>query len=261
MAQCGFRCPRGLLPLVHPSPVRFRCPRSLCRFQDCPTITCAYCHTTCVSQPPVHIRIPPVLRFSVSHVRTTVADSSLCRFQMFRNITCADSDDPEPVQIPVIANPTATYADISPQNLCRLYMYREPVQIPVSRPTATPMQILHACRTCADSVPTSTQSPVQILHASEPVLNSSVTVSPQSPVQSLLEPMQLLPVLDPHVGPFGVDSMHSTSSCRLYLDPKNSSCFTRYPLFLMEISSPSWMKGSPMDLTMPRLNSVSKISV
>ncbi|GFW52345.1 uncharacterized protein TNCV_3079161 [Trichonephila clavipes] len=35
--------------------------------------------------------------------------------------------------------------------------------------------------------------------------------------------------------------MHSTSSCRSYLDPKNSSCFTRYPLFLMGISSPSWM--------------------
>ncbi|GFW77791.1 uncharacterized protein TNCV_2805381 [Trichonephila clavipes] len=40
--------------------------------------------------------------------------------------------------------------------------------------------------------------------------------------------------------------MHSTSSCRSYLDPKNSSCFTRYPLFLMRIASPSWMnlKGS-----------------
>ncbi|GFV16793.1 hypothetical protein TNCV_546281 [Trichonephila clavipes] len=59
---------------------------------------------------------------------------------------------------------------------------------------------------------------------------------PQSPVQSLPEPMQLFPELD-MLDPLE-STMHLTSSMSFVAwTPRTQVCFTRYPLFLMRISS------------------------
>ncbi|GFU08774.1 hypothetical protein TNCV_991241 [Trichonephila clavipes] len=100
----------------------------------------------------------------------------------------------------------------------------EPVQIPVSQVPQPPVQIPRCPRTCDDSPRTTwAEPPVQIPDVPQP-------------------PVQISPELD------WSRRMQSTSSCRSYLNlqTKNSSCFIRYPLFLMVISSHSWMnlKGS-----------------
>ncbi|GFV75191.1 uncharacterized protein TNCV_3190401 [Trichonephila clavipes] len=100
----------------------------------------------------------------------------------------------EPVQIPLIlhvSEPPVQILHVSEPPVQILHVSEPPVQIlHVSEP---PVQILHV-----------SEPPVQILHVSEPVqipdvpepMQIPVSQVPQSSVQSLPEPMQLLPELD-----------------------------------------------------------------
>ncbi|GFX21050.1 hypothetical protein TNCV_4882821 [Trichonephila clavipes] len=204
--------------------------------------------------PPVQIPDVPEATFEAdsrneSFPHVTCADSSvsatcaISRTCAMNIPTCADSTEP-PVQIPDVP---------------------EPVQIPVSQVPQPPMQILpepmNILHVEPVQIPVShvPQPPMQILHVSEPV-QIPVSHVPQSPcnMQNLCRfqchtSHSHLCRVSQNLCSFSQSStcwtlwsrqMHSTSSCRLYLDPKNSSCFTRYPLFLMRISSLSWMKGS-----------------
>ncbi|GFU77788.1 uncharacterized protein TNCV_1137961 [Trichonephila clavipes] len=119
-----------------------------------------------------------------------------------------------PVKIPLVPEPPVQIPDV-PEPPVQIPHVPEPVQIP------EPGEVLHVPE------PMQIPEPVQILHVPEPM---------QIPQSSTLWNSTLWS-----------RRMHSTSSCRSYLDPqpKNSS-FTRYPLFFMVISSHSWMnlKGS-----------------
>ncbi|GFU08520.1 hypothetical protein TNCV_2495861 [Trichonephila clavipes] len=237
------RCPRTCADSTDVHPVHLS--HNTCADSRCPRTRCPLPDTTCA-----YSRCP----------RATCADSThLCRFSEPVNIstcirTCADSRCPEPYSRchksrtctdSSVTSPTATYADSS-----RTYehssvhkSHSQPVQIPVSQVPQPPMQILHVSEPVQIPVSQVPQSPVQILHVSEPV-QIPVSQVPQSPVQSLPEPLQLLAELDM------LDPLESTDAfdqlMSFVFDPKNSRCFTRYPLFLMRISSPSWMnlKGS-----------------
>ncbi|GFX82811.1 hypothetical protein TNCV_1699301 [Trichonephila clavipes] len=131
--------------------------------------------------------------------------------------TCVDSTD------------TRTSAD----SRCR----RSCAGSSVTSPTATCAD--STCpRNCADSPKLPVQIPehVQVLHDPEPMQIPDV---PQPIVQI------------PQSSTLWSRQMHSTSSCRSYLNPqtKNSRCFTRYPPILLNISSHSWMnlKGGVSD--------------
>ncbi|GFX53929.1 uncharacterized protein TNCV_1154601 [Trichonephila clavipes] len=220
-----------------------------------------------VQIPPVQIppvQIPPMqiplVHIPVSHVSEPPVQIPV-------------SQDPQlPVQIPDVPEHVQILVSQISQPPVQILHVSEPVQIPdvpelvqipVSQVPQPPMQIL--------------PEPMNILHVSEPVQIPDVPEAVQIPVphthksHSHLCRFHLCRVSQ-NLCSFSQSStfwtlwsrqMHSTSSCRSYLDPKNSSCFTRYPLFLMEISSPSWMnlKGSLMDLTMPRENSCVKKSI
>ncbi|GFW89709.1 hypothetical protein TNCV_3915501 [Trichonephila clavipes] len=96
-------------------------------------------------------------------------------------------------------------------------------------------------RTCADSVSQVPQSPVQIPVSQVP----SVTCA-ESPRTYADSPRAR------DFGPFGVDRCIRPAHAVSYLQ-QELRCFTRYPLFLMGISSPSRMgERAPMDLTMPQ---------
>ncbi|GFX43031.1 uncharacterized protein TNCV_2710761 [Trichonephila clavipes] len=127
----------------------------------------------------------------------------------------------------------------------------EPVQIPLIPDVPEHVQIP------VSQVP---QPPMQILHVSEPV-QIPVSQVPQSPVQSLPEPMQLLPELDTF------DPLESTDA----FDQLMSFVFEPQELQLIH-TVPSIFDGGlfyfldeferePMDLTMPRLNSCVKKSI
>ncbi|GFW16681.1 uncharacterized protein TNCV_2353031 [Trichonephila clavipes] len=171
-----------------------------------------------------------------------------------------------PVKIPQVPQ--------SPVQIPVSHVLEPPVQIPVSQVPQPPMQMLHGSEPPVQILHVS--EPVQIPDVPEPVQIPASQV-PQPPMQILhvSEPVQI-PVSHSHLCKFQCDKshshlcrvsqnlcsfsqnlcsfsqsltlwtlwsrqMHSTSSCRSYLDPKNSSCFTRYPLFLMGMSSPSLM--------------------
>ncbi|GFX40344.1 uncharacterized protein TNCV_4319771 [Trichonephila clavipes] len=200
-----------------------------------------------VPEPPVQIPdVPEHVQNSVSHVSeppvqipdvlepvTTCADSTWADSRYSR--TCVDSS------VPCLR---ATYAD-SP----RTYEYSTCIRTCADS---------RCSRTCADSSVTSpTQPAMQILHVSEPV-QIPVSQVPQSPVQSLPEPMQLLPELDI------LDPLESTDA----FDQLMSSVFGPQELQLLH-TVPSIFDGDlfsfldeferePMDLTMPRLNSCVK---
>ncbi|GFX45971.1 uncharacterized protein TNCV_2163461 [Trichonephila clavipes] len=184
-----------------------------------------------VPQPPMqilHISEPPVQILHVSEPPVQIPDV------------------PEHVQIPVshVSEPPVQIpVSQVPQSPVQIPDVPEHVQIPVSQVPQPPMQIL--------------PEPMNMLHVSEPVQIPDVPEPVQIPVSQVPQPpMQIPPVQSlPNLCSFSQSSTfwtlwsrqtHSTSSCHSYLDPKNSSCFTRYPLFLMRISSPSWMnlKGS-----------------
>ncbi|GFX86612.1 hypothetical protein TNCV_462321 [Trichonephila clavipes] len=156
----------------------------------------------------------------------------------------------EPVQIPDVPEPVQI-PDVP-----------EPVQIPVSQVPQSPMQVLHESEPVQIPVSQVPQSPVQILHVSESV-QIPVSQVPQSlvqipPVQSLPEPMQLLPELEI------LDPMGSTDA----LDQLMSFVFGPQDFLLLH-TVPSIFDGDlfsfldefemePMDLTMSRLNSCVK---
>ncbi|GFX95284.1 uncharacterized protein TNCV_848741 [Trichonephila clavipes] len=152
----------------------------------------------------------------------------------------------EPVQIPLVPQPPVQIPQVPQPPVQIPQVPQPPVQIPqVPQP---PLQI----------------PPVQISDVPDPV-QISVSQVPQPPVpfQDVPDPRQIPHV--PNLGTLGrfhmfqtlcrfymsqklcrfpqsstlwtlwSRRMHSTSSCRSYLDPqpKKSSCFTRYPLFLM----------------------------
>ncbi|GFW05456.1 hypothetical protein TNCV_2584361 [Trichonephila clavipes] len=236
----------------------------LCRFQICPTITCAYSTTTCADSrrcppSPVHIpqpavQIPDVLEPPVQipdvlePVQIPMSQVPQPPMQILpepMNILHVSEpvqipDDPEPVQIPV-SKSTATYAD-SPRtyehSTCSTTCADSVSQVPQPpmQILPEPMNILHVSEPVQIPVSQVPQPPMQILHVSEPV-QIPVSQVLQSPVQ--IPPVQLLPeldILDPLESTDAFDQLMS-----FVFGPQNSSCFTRYPLFLMEISSISWM--------------------
>ncbi|GFT36639.1 hypothetical protein TNCV_3979321 [Trichonephila clavipes] len=158
-----------------------------------------------------------------------------------------------PVQIPVSQ---------VPQSPVQIPNVPQHVQIPVSQVPHSPMQILHISEPVQIPVSQVPQPPMQILHVSEPVQIplSQVRQSPVQipPVQSLPEPMQLLPELDI------LDPLGSTDA----FDQLMSFVFGPQELQLLH-TVPSIFDGDlfsfldefemePMDLTMLRLNSCVK---
>ncbi|GFT42930.1 uncharacterized protein TNCV_1615021 [Trichonephila clavipes] len=205
---------------------------------------------------PEHVQIPvshvsePPVQIPVSQVPQSPVQIPLVQIP----------DVPEHVQIPVSQVPQPPM-QILPEPMNILHV-SEPVQIPVSQVPQPPMQILHVSEPVQIPVSQVSQSPVQILHVSEPV-QIPVSQVPQSPVQippvqSLPEPMQLLPELDI------LDPLGSTDA----FDQLMSFVFGPQELQLLH-TVPCIFDGDlfsfldefemePMDLTMPRLNSCVK---
>ncbi|GFV62301.1 hypothetical protein TNCV_2464281 [Trichonephila clavipes] len=189
-----------------------------------------------VQIPVSHVLEPPV-QIPVSQVPQSPVQIPLVQIP----------DVPEHVQIPVSKVPQ------SPVQIPLVHIPDVPehVQIPVSQAPQPPMQIF--------------LEPMQILHVSEPV-QIPVSQVPQSPVQippvqSLPEPMQILPELDI------LDPLESTDA----FDQLMSFVFGPQELQLLH-TVPSIFDGNlfsfldeferaPMDLTMPRLNSCVKKSI
>ncbi|GFU36459.1 hypothetical protein TNCV_4857751 [Trichonephila clavipes] len=214
MRRVSRRSERPMTPVQIPQPTE---PKS--RSPDVPP------SPVHIPQPPVHI--PDVLE---PPVQIPVSQAPEPPVQI--------PDVPEPVQIPISQVPQPPM-QILPEPMNILHV-SEPVQIPVSQVPQSPMQILHVSEPVQIPVSQVPQSPVQILHVSEPV-QIPVSQVPQSPVK--IPPVQLLPELDI------LDPLESTDAFDQLLSfvfglQENSNCFTRYPLCLMRISSPSWMKGS-----------------
>ncbi|GFT23933.1 uncharacterized protein TNCV_3207831 [Trichonephila clavipes] len=180
----------------------------------------------------------------------------------------------EPVQIPDVPEPVQIPVSQVPRPPMQILHVSEPVQIPVSQVPQPPMQILHVSEPVQIlhvsepvQIPVSQvpQPPMQILHVSESV-QIPVSQVPQSPVhippvQSLPEPMQLLPELDI------LDPLESTDA----FDQNMSFVFGPQEHQLLH-TVPSIFDGDlfsfldeferePMDLTMPRLNSCVKKSI
>ncbi|GFT03732.1 uncharacterized protein TNCV_411321 [Trichonephila clavipes] len=156
------RCPRVTCVDSTTTCADSRCPRATSDDSTCPTITCADSSVPCL--------------------RATCADSSVTS----PRTTCADSS---------VTSPTVTCADSMCSRTCAdssILHVSEPVQIlHVSEPVQIPDDPEHV-QIPVSQVP---QLPMKILHVSEPV-QIPVSQVPQSPVQSLPEPMQLLPELD-----------------------------------------------------------------
>ncbi|GFV07994.1 hypothetical protein TNCV_397761 [Trichonephila clavipes] len=141
-------------------------------------------------------------------------------------------DDPESAQIPVSHVPQPPM-QILPEPMNILHVPQH-VQIPVSHVPQPPMQILpkpmnilHVSEPVQIPVSQVPQPPMQILHVSEPV-QIPVSQVPQSPVQ--IPPVQLLP--ESTCWALWSRQMHSTSSCRSYLDPQRTpAAFTHGTLF------------------------------
>ncbi|GFW10225.1 uncharacterized protein TNCV_1849421 [Trichonephila clavipes] len=190
------------------------------------TITCADSSVSCLRA--------TCADSSVSSSTVTCADSSVTSPTVTcadSSVTCADSSVTSPTVTCAdssVTCPTATYADSTcPRTPCSdSTCIRTYANSSVTSPTVT----------CADS--TCPRTTCAVLHVSEP-MQIPVSQVPQSPVQSLPEPCRVSQ--NSTFCTLWSRQMHSTSSCHLYLDPKNSRCFTRYPLFLMVISSHSWM--------------------
>ncbi|GFV59529.1 uncharacterized protein TNCV_1752681 [Trichonephila clavipes] len=231
-----------------------------------------------VQIPPVHIppsHLCPRATCADSRCPRTCADSSVTR----PRTTCADSlvqipDVPEPVQIPVSQVPQPPM-QILPEPMNILHVSDsvqipddpEPVQIPVSQVPQPPMQILpepmnilhvpQHVQIPVSHIPVShvPQPPMQILHVSEPV-QIPVSHVPQSPVQSLPEPMQLLPELDM------LDPLESTDAfdqlMSFVFGPQELQLLHTVPSIFDENLFSFLDEREPMDLTMPRVNSCVK---
>ncbi|GFU77863.1 uncharacterized protein TNCV_1138711 [Trichonephila clavipes] len=228
-----------------------RCPRT-CADSRCPR-TCAdsRCPRTCADSrcPREPVQIPEF--------------QNLCRFQCHTGSrTCADSS---------VTSPTATYAD-SPRTYEHSTCSTTCTDSSVTRPTAT--YAGSTCiRICADSSvtrPTATYAdstnvsePVQIpvSHVPQSPMQSlpepvQIPVSHVPPVQSLPEPMQLLPELDM------LDPLESTDAfdqlMSFVFGPQELQLLHTVPSIFDENLFSFLDEREPMDLTMPRLNSCVK---
>ncbi|GFS84898.1 hypothetical protein TNCV_528461 [Trichonephila clavipes] len=182
-----------------------------------------------------------------------MSHNHLCRFQCHNpratcaDSTCADSSVPEHVQLPVSQVPQSPVQIPPAMQIPLVHIPDVPqhVQIPVSQVSQPSMQILHV------------SEPVQILHVSEPV-QIPVSQVPQSPVQSLPEPMQLLPeldILDPLELTDAFDQLMS-----FVFGPQELQLFHTVPSIFDEnlFSFLDEFERERMDLTMPRVNSCVK---
>ncbi|GFU95772.1 hypothetical protein TNCV_4889611 [Trichonephila clavipes] len=177
-----------------------------------------------VPEPPVQILVPqsPV-QIPVSHsipCSTTCADS--CADS--KATTCADSH---------VQNLCRFQCHTSHSHLCRFYMYQ------------------NLCRfQCHTS-----HSHLCSFYMSEPV-QIPVSHVPQSPVQSLPEPMQLFPELDM------LDPLESTDAfdqlMSFVFGPQELQLLHTVPSIFDENLFSFLDEREPMDLTMPRLNSCVK---
>ncbi|GFX42281.1 hypothetical protein TNCV_110011 [Trichonephila clavipes] len=132
-----------------------------------------------------------------------------------------------------------------------------PVQIPVSHVPQPPMQVLHVSEPVQIPVSHVPQSPMQILHAPVQIPVSHVQIhSAESPVQSLPEPMQLLPELDM------LDPLESTDAfdqlMSFVFGPQELQLLHTVPSIFDENLFSFLDEREPMDLTMPRVNSCVK---
>ncbi|GFT01909.1 hypothetical protein TNCV_3056561 [Trichonephila clavipes] len=233
--------------------------QNLCRFQmSCADSTCADSRgsRTCADS-------------SVTSPTATYADSP----RTYEHSTCICvqiPEDPEPVQIPVSQVPQPPM-QILPEPMNILHVPQH-VQIPVSHVPQPPMQVLHVSESVQIPVSHVPQPPMQILHVSEPV-QIPVSHVPQSPmqslpepvqipvshvppVQSLPEPMQLLPELDM------LDPLESTDAfdqlMSFVFGPQELQLLHTVPSIFDENLFSFLDEREPMDLTMPRLNSCVK---
>ncbi|GFX75646.1 uncharacterized protein TNCV_761141 [Trichonephila clavipes] len=154
---------------------------------------------------------------------------------------------PEPVQIPVSHVPQPPM-QILPEPMNILHVPQH-VQIPVSHVPQPPMQVLHVSESV--QIPVVPQSPMQSLP--EPV---QIPVSHVPPVQSLPEPMQLLPELDM------LDPLESTDAfdqlMSFVFGPQELQLLHTVPSIFDENLFSFLDEREPMDLTMPRVNSCVK---
>ncbi|GFW97306.1 hypothetical protein TNCV_4785201 [Trichonephila clavipes] len=179
-------------------------------------------------------------------------------------------EDPEPVQIPVSQVPQPPM-QILPEPMNILHVPQH-VQIPVSHVPQPPMQVLHVSESVQIPVSHVPQPPVQLPDVPEPV-QIPVSHVPQSPmqslpepvqipvshvppVQSLPEPMQLLPELDM------LDPLESTDAfdqlMSFVFGPQELQLLHTVPSIFDENLFSFLDEREPMDLTMPRLNSCVK---
>ncbi|GFT98591.1 hypothetical protein TNCV_5091141 [Trichonephila clavipes] len=172
-----------------------------------------------ISQPPVQIpdvlqpvQIPDVLepvQIPVSHV-------------LEPPVQIPHVPEP-PVQIPSVRSPTATYADCTCEySKCS----RTCADSSVISSTAT---YADSPRTYADSTCIRTCANSSIPSPTVTCENSSVTSLTVTCADSTCArtTCAAYPSESSILWTLWSRQMHSTSSCRLYLDPKNSSCFTR----------------------------------
>ncbi|GFV56386.1 uncharacterized protein TNCV_855391 [Trichonephila clavipes] len=231
-----------------------------------------------VQIPQTPVQIPDVLE--PVQIQITCADSSVTRPtatyadspRTYEHSTCicADSRGSRTCADSSVTSPTATYAD-SPRTYEHSTCSTTCTDSSVTRPTAT--YAGSTCiRICADSSVTRPQPPMQVLHVSEPV-QIPVSHVPQSPmqslpepvqipvshvppVQSLPEPMQLLPELDM------LDPLESTDAfdqlMSFVFGPQELQLLHTVPSIFDENLFSFLDEREPMDLTMPRLNSCVK---
>ncbi|GFU97172.1 uncharacterized protein TNCV_1526521 [Trichonephila clavipes] len=222
-----------------------------------------------VLEPPVQIppvQIPPVQIPSVQIPLLQIPDVP-------EHVQIPVSQVPQPpMQILHVPEPPAQILHVSePQVLqspVQILHVSEPMQIPVSQVPQSPVQILHVreppvqilhVREPPVQILHVREPPVQILHVSEPV-QIPVSQVPQSPVQILPEPMQILPELDT------LDALESTDAfdqlMSFVFGPQELQLLHTVPsIFDGNLSFLDEFERAPMDLTMPRLSSCVKKSI
>ncbi|GFT44853.1 uncharacterized protein TNCV_3688861 [Trichonephila clavipes] len=218
-----------------------------------------------IPEPPVQIpEVPEPVQIPVSHVPQPPMQI-LPEPMNILHVSVQIPEDPEPVQIPVSQVPQPPM-QILPEPMNILHVPQH-VQIPVSHVPQPPMQVLHVSESVQIPVSHVPQPPMQVLHVSEPVQIpvSHVTcaespvqipVSHVPPVQSLPEPMQLLPELDM------LDPLESTDAfdqlMSFVFGPQELQLLHTVPSIFDENLFSFLDEREPMDLTMPRLNSCVK---
>ncbi|GFT51032.1 hypothetical protein TNCV_4490131 [Trichonephila clavipes] len=200
-----------------------------------------------VPEPPVQIpEVPEPVQIPVSHVPQPPMQI-LPEPMNILHVSVQIPEDPEPVQIPVSHVPQPPM-QILPEPMNILHVPQH-VQIPVSHVPQPPMQVLHVSESV--QIPVVPQPPVQI-----PNVPVQIPVSHVPPMQSLPEPMQLLPELDM------LDPLESTDAfdqlMSFVFGPQELQLLHTVPSIFDENLFSFLDEREPMDLTMPRLNSCVK---